>query len=84
MEPFEAWHAGLLRLGITDYSPQAAFDDLRLAALLNLFRPIHVFAKWGAAPGGRRGRFLDAIATRHFAFAVDIGTTALLGQPGRS
>ena len=84
MEPFEAWHDELVRLGVTDYSRQAAFDDLRLAALLNLFRPIHVFAKWGAAPGGRKGRFLDAIATRHFAFAVDIGASAFLDQPGRS
>ncbi|MCP4315121.1 MAG: phosphotransferase [Hyphomicrobiales bacterium] len=82
-EPFVVWHDRLLVAGITDYGREEALNDLKLGALLNLFRPIHVFAKWGPDPGGRKGLFLDAIATRHFAFAVDIGASSLLDQSGR-
>ncbi|MEX3011084.1 phosphotransferase [Hoeflea sp. TYP-13] len=83
MDAFAAWHGALVSEGVGGYPLDEALHDLRLAALLNLFRPIHVFSKWGPDPGGRRGRFLDAIATRQFAFAVDIAAGNVLDQSGR-
>lgn len=70
---FNAWYEVLRAEGVTDYPNDEAFRDLRLGALMNLCLPVHVLAKWGPDSGGRQGQLLDAIATRIFPYAVEIG-----------
>lgn len=72
MNAFAAWHETLLSEGVDDYPRDAALADFRLGALVHLCTPVRVFSVMGDEPGGRRGQFLDAIATRFYASALEI------------
>ena len=73
MESFTAWHETLLAEGVSDYPLEAALADFRLAVLVHLCTPVRVFSFMGADASGRRGQFLDTIATGFFASALEVG-----------
>lgn len=72
MHAFAVWHEALLAEGVSGYSLDTALADFRLAALVHLCTPVRVFSFMGEEGGGRRAQFLDAIATRFFASALEI------------
>ena len=78
LEIFAAWYERLQSEGVKDYPLEAALDDFRLGALLNLCVPVRILAMWGVDPEGRQGQLLDVIATRLFASAVELDAGTLL------
>ncbi|MCP4327069.1 MAG: phosphotransferase [Alphaproteobacteria bacterium] len=71
-EVFRVWHEGLQQAGLSDYDIETALADLRLGVLVNLCTPVRILSIWGPDAPGRRGQLLDVIATRMFAFAVEV------------
>jgi hypothetical protein len=79
LEVVAAWHEGLLRAGLADYSFEEALADFRLGVLYCLVVPLKAFALVGPNPGtGRTGRLLDAQAERFFASALELEVGELL------
>jgi len=78
MEVFTAWHDTLRENGVVDYAIEEAVADLRLAALVVLCVPVRLFSMIGPGAVGRERELRDAIATRMFASALEIGAAARL------
>lgn len=72
MQAFTVWHESLLAEGVSGYPFDAALADFHLGALVHLCTPVRVFSLMGEETGGRRAQFLDAIATRFFASALEL------------
>jgi len=78
METFTGWHETLLAEGVSDYPLDAALADFRLGVLTHLCTPVRIFSLTGADPEGHQGQFLDAVATRFFASALEVDAAARL------
>lgn len=78
LEVFAAWHETLRGGGVVDYPFEEALEDLRLGALVTLCVPVRLFSIVGSDSGGRVRQLQDAIATRMFASALEIGAAARL------
>ncbi|MEM1363527.1 MAG: oxidoreductase family protein [Pseudomonadota bacterium] len=74
----DLWHECLVRSGVKDYSQDAAWQDMRLAALHATMIPVKVHALFSKTPAKRAAQLRDAMAQRFFDFALEVDALSAL------